>query len=157
MIGVIPNPTKTVQVNYPFETCQYMMDNFQEILQKFQMTGFELETKDSVLNTWTYKKSEVLSLGSKVIISLQPKDEQTIITIEVQRTIGAFDKSHEITFANAYITDLFRAISMTLNPPSEAEQQEFITKQNVMSNGDTGFGVIMVIVAFVFVMSLLAG
>lgn len=157
MIGVIPNPTKTVQVNYPFELCQFMMDNFNEVLQKFQMTGFELEIKDSVLNSWTYKKSEVLSFGSQVIISLQPKDEQTIITIEVQRTIGAFDKSHEITFANAYITDLFRAISMTLNPPSESEQQEFITKQKVVANGDNGFGVIAVILIFWFVISFVAG
>lgn len=156
MIGAIPNPTKTVQVNYPFDTCLYMMQNFTEVLNKFQMTGYELETEDTVLNTWTFKKSEVLSLGSKVIISLLPKDNQTIITIEVQRTIGSFDKSHEITYANSYINDLFRAISMTLNPPSEEEQKQFIEKQNIVTSGDNGFGVIMVVVGFCFLFYVMA-
>lgn len=156
MIGAIPNPTKTVQVNYPFETCESLMNNFNSILNKYQMKGYELETIDSVLNTWIYKKSELLSFGVKILISLQPNGDKTQFNIEVQREIGAFDRPHEVTFANNYINDLMRAISMGLNPPSAAEEQNFIAKQEINNNSDSSVGMIFVFFVILFMVYMCA-
>jgi hypothetical protein len=149
MIAAIPNISKTVQVNYPFEVCKFLMDNFNEALEEYRVTGYHLEFKDEVLNTYTYKKGEILSFGVKIIIGIQPSANQTVFTVEVQREIGAFDRAHEIGMANGYLNDILRVISMGLNPPSEEEAKLFIKKhenaQIAKEDVSTTFSVLFVV------------
>lgn len=144
--GAIPNPTKTFTVSYPYQTCKDLMDNFNSIITRYKMSGYELVSKDEVLGTYTFKKGEILSFGVHIIIGVQPSGENTAFTVEVQRLIGAFDQAHEIGMANRYLNEILQAISMGLNPPSETVAAEFVRKQEIYSdNGGAVWTVILII------------
>ena len=155
--GAIPNPTKTIQVNYPYQTCKELMDNFQSIIDRYKMGGYKIESKDEVLNTYVLSKGEILSFGVRIHINLQPSGDQTILNVEVQRLIGAFDQAHEIGMANRYLNEILKGISMGLNPPSEEEENKFIEQQNILNNSDSSLVWWFIIIMMVVLLPMCAG
>lgn len=149
--GAIPNPTKTIQVNYPHQQVQYAVDNLLETMKRYRMDGYIFHTKDEVLNTYIFRKGEILSFGVEIHINFNSVGEQTAVNVEVQRVIGAFDRPHEIGLANQYLKEVFQAISFALSPPSEEVQNQVVqfneTKNNTEGN----------ILLFVFGLMILAG
>jgi hypothetical protein len=148
--GAIPNPTKTIQVNYPNKQVQDAVDNLLETMKQYRMDGYIFHTKDEVLNTYIFRKGEILSFGVEIHINLNPVGEQTAVNVEVQRVIGAFDRPHEIGLANQYLKEVFQAISFALSPPSQEVQNQMI-QSNEAKNQSEGNILLFVFAVTIFI------
>jgi len=151
--GAIPNPTKTIQVNFPYHLVQHAVDNLLDTMKKYRMEGYIFHTKDDVLNTYIFRKGEILSFGVEIHINLNSVGEQTAVNVEIQRVIGAFDRPHEIGLANQYLKEVFQAISFALSPPSEEVQNQVVQFNETKNNTD---GTITLIIVALFVLFAIA-
>ncbi len=110
MIGVIPNPKKTVNVDYSLEKIKEAVLFIRDIDKNYTLTSY-----NEIFHQYTYQTTEFLSLGVFIDINLSAiGDSKTEITIEIKRKIGAFDKSYEVTLANEHIQKLITYISQAL-------------------------------------------
>ena len=82
---------------------------------------YTVEAENELLNQYTFKAFELLSLGVFVDINLNSLSEtKTDIIIEIKRRFGAFDTEVEVSNANDHIKNMFNAISeLILNPDTE--------------------------------------
>lgn len=107
MTGAIPNPKKTITVDFPLETIKEAVTFIRGLDQKYI-----LHDSNAIFNQYTFSSPEFLSLGVYIDINLSAETEsRTEITIEVKRKYGAFDAEREITYANEHIDNILTTIA----------------------------------------------
>ena len=103
----IPNPKKSVQVDFPVEVVKQSVKNINLINDKYKFTS-----SNEIFNQYTYEALEFLSLGVFIDINLNALNEnKTEIVVEVRRKLGSFNQSHEVTKANEHLVKIFDAIA----------------------------------------------
>lgn len=123
MIGAIPNPKKSLSIEFPVAVVREAVIHIKDLNDKYQLTK-----ADHTLNIYTYASFEALSLGVYIDFSIAKKSEtSTELTIEVKRKLGAFDKWHEVTLANRHIDTVTAAISTFIGMP-ETEKEKIRVK-----------------------------
>jgi len=125
MIGAISNPKKSLVIDFSTEKLKSTVEFIPLLNPKYK-----LNSKNEILNSYTFEALEFLSLGVFADISFSRQDEsRTEITIEIRRKIGAFDQAHEVSKANDHISALFELISKCI-VLTETEIKELETKKN---------------------------
>jgi hypothetical protein len=125
MIGAISNPKKSLVIDFSIEKLKSTVEFIPLLNPKYK-----LNSKNEILNSYTFEALEFLSLGVFADISFSRQDEsRTEITIEIRRKIGAFDQAHEVSKANDHISALFELISKCI-VLTETEVKELETKKN---------------------------
>ncbi|GEP52672.1 hypothetical protein FNO01nite_33440 [Flavobacterium noncentrifugens] len=103
----IPNPKKSIQVDFPVEVVKQSVKNINLINDKYKFTS-----ANEIFNQYTYEALEFLSLGVFIDINLNAVNEnKTEIVVEVRRKLGSFNQSHEVTKANEHLVKIFDAIA----------------------------------------------
>ena len=118
MIGVIPNPKKSVTVQFPFddvkEGVKYIPDMF---------PSYSLFNLNDVMNIYTFSATETLSVGVYIDVAVvKLTDATTQIDIEIRRKIGAFDSMHEVHHGNTHIQNIVTLVSNFLGYTDEQKQ-----------------------------------
>lgn len=133
MINTIPNPTRVVTVPFSTEDVKTALSNLPNYLNQLGIDGYSLENYDIVLSELRLKKSEFLSVGSRIIINTEYiNDTNTKINVEIQRVIGVFDQRHEVSLAGKHINEIINVLSSLLQNPNmdlEHESLTFIKEQ----------------------------
>jgi hypothetical protein len=107
MSGVIPNPKKTLEIDFSLNQIKNSIEYI-----TFKNSKYKLFQKNDVINQYSFQGMEFLSLGVYIDINLTTVNEnKTKIDIEVRRTMGAFDKPSEINKANDHIQNITKYIS----------------------------------------------
>jgi hypothetical protein len=130
MIGVIPNPKKSFQIERDIEEVKLAIEHMHLFTK-----DYKYYKSNTVLNMVTYEATEFLSVGVYIDITYFTINEhRTEITIEIRRKIGTFNQSHEVTLANTHlmkISELFsESISIDQNERLERVRQIETDKQN---------------------------
>ncbi|MBF2710021.1 hypothetical protein [Flavobacterium soyangense] len=117
-VSAIPNPKKTIQVDFPIERVKLSVKNINLINSKYTFSS-----SNEIFNQYTYSALELLSLGVYVDINLNNISEfKTEITVEIRRKIGSFNDSYEITKSNDHIVSIYDCIAkLTCKSPEEIE------------------------------------
>lgn len=125
MLGAISNPKKSLVIDFSIEKLKSTVEFIPLLNSKYK-----LNSKNEILNSYTFEALEFLSLGIFADISFSRQDEsRTEISIEIRRKIGAFDQAHEVSKANDHISVLFELISKCI-VLTETEIKELKTKKN---------------------------
>lgn len=107
MNGVIPNPKKTIEIDFSIEQIKGSIEYI-----PYKNNKYKFYQKNEVINLYSFHGMEFLSLGVYIDIHLSSINEsRTKIDIEVRRTMGAFDKPSEINKANDHIQNITKYIS----------------------------------------------
>lgn len=115
MIGAIPNPKKTINIEFPIKKVKDSLPAIPALNSKYKSTS-----ANDLLNLFTFEAFETLSLGVYIDISLKKESETaTELTIEVRRKVGSFNQSHEVTNANNHIQNMLQLISSALSISDE--------------------------------------
>ncbi|KAB1156299.1 hypothetical protein [Flavobacterium luteum] len=126
MIGVIPNPKKTITVDFPIEKVKIGVDRISKLSKTYKFTK-----SNEVFNQSTFEATEFLSFGVYIDINLSSVNEnRTEITVEIRRKIGSFDKSHEVTNANEHIGKILEILSKGIT----YSEEDFIDIKETESN-----------------------
>ena len=107
MNGVIPNPKKTIEIDFSIDLIKSKIDFI-----PYKNSKYKLYQKNEVINHYSFHGMEFLSLGVYIDIHLSSVNEnRTKIDIEVRRTLGSFDNSSEVTKANDHLQNFLKLIS----------------------------------------------
>jgi len=107
MFGVIPNPKKTITIDFPIEQVKVAARNIDKAM-KF----CHFREENDMFNSYKFSRSEFLSMGALININLNSISEnKTQVDIEISRQIGAFDEWVEITKAGRHMEEAFNAMS----------------------------------------------
>jgi hypothetical protein len=143
MIGAIPNPKKTLSIDFPLSKVKETVVLITNTTDK----KYKLTSKNEILNLFTFEALEFLSLGVFIDVSLSSVSEtKTQIEIEVRRKVGAFDKSYEVTKANEHITKVLELISMAVVLTDEQIEKQ---KANIASIAPEKKGCMVTIIVIV--------
>ncbi len=124
MIGSIPNPRKSITVRHSLDKLLILLPNLCSEINEVK-SGYTQHSIDLTIGELQVLKTEFLSLGVKIIINLcYLEPEITKIEIEVQRMIGSFDQSHEVTAANKHLDVVTKAISNLISENPIPNTQE---------------------------------
>ena len=107
MIGAIPNPKKTLEIDFSVEQITSTI-----IFIPLKDNKYKFTSKNDILKTFRFEAMEFLSLGVYIDISVSSiSDTKCKIEIEVSRKIGAFDQSYEVSKANDHIANIATLMS----------------------------------------------
>jgi hypothetical protein len=102
MIGSIPNPKKSFQVDKTVNEVSLAIEHIPLFSTKYK--PFK---SNKTLNLYTFEATELLSLGVYIDINCSShSDNKTDITIEIRRKVGTFNQAHEVTLANSHIAKI---------------------------------------------------
>jgi hypothetical protein len=134
MITSIPNPKKDFQVNFSNEEVQKVLSKLPQFMQHQKFGSYTFESYDPIIGELIMTKTEFMSLGVKIVISSHEIGEgKSKIQMEVQRVIGSFDQSYEVTKANEHLNSVTKAISQFLQNPGIDLTS---SNENVQDNGE---------------------
>ncbi|WP_228428119.1 TM2 domain-containing protein [Chryseobacterium oncorhynchi] len=106
-VFAIPNPTKTLYVDFPLERVKESVKNISILHSKYRFNSC-----NEIFNQYTYESYEFLSLGVYIDIILNSvTDNKTGISIEIRRKMGTFNEPHEVTHANQHIVNIVNYIA----------------------------------------------
>lgn len=115
MIGAIPNPKKSITIDFPIDKVKIGVERVDKLSSKYKFTK-----SNQIFNQTTFEATEFLSIGVYIDIILSVVNEnKTEITIEIRRKVGAFDQSHEVTKANEHIENIVNLISLSIGKTDE--------------------------------------
>ena len=146
MYGAIPNPKKTVTIDFPIEKVKVAARNIDKVM-KF----CHFREENDMFNSYKFSRSEFLSLGALININLNSVSEnKTQVDIEISRQIGAFDEWIEIDKANKHIGETINAMSSIIKngipkvePIVEAEDLEPMSKGKAITTLVFAFGTLI--------------
>lgn len=139
MLSTIPNPKKSVQVDFPIDKIAKSVKNL-SLMDK----AYKFSSANENFNQYTYESTEFLSAGVYIDFHLNAITEnKTEISVEIRRKIGAFDQSHEITQANTHMTNIFNYIS-NLSSLSDTQIAELEATQKYKKPKNTGYNWLIV-------------
>ena len=122
MIGAIPNPKKTLEIDFSVEQITSTI-----IFIPLKDKKYKFTSKNDILKTFRFEAMEFLSLGVYIDISVSSiSDTKCKIEIEVSRKIGAFDQSYEVSKANDHIANIATLMSecVVLTPTEIKDLEE---------------------------------
>ena len=122
MIGAIPNPKKTLEIDFSVEQITSTI-----IFITLKDNKYKFTSKNDILKTFRFEAMEFLSLGVYIDISVSSiSDTKCKIEIEVSRKIGAFDQSYEVSKANDHIANIATLMSecVVLTPTEIKDLEE---------------------------------
>ncbi|AZB30153.1 hypothetical protein [Chryseobacterium balustinum] len=106
-VFAIPNPKKTIQVDFPLEKIKNSILNI-PLLNK----NYRFSSSNEIFNQFTFESFEFLSIGVYLDFHLNSISEnKTEINLEIRRKIGSFNQPAEITNANIHIDKLFKYVA----------------------------------------------
>jgi hypothetical protein len=151
MIGVIPNPTKSITIDFPIEKVKNSVRN---IDKRMQFCHFR-EGND-MFNYYKFARNEFLSPGVFININLTSiSNTRTQINIEIARKIGAFDEWVEVTKANKHMEETINSIANNIQYGIPVPQTQS-TQQNSADNTlATGVGLVLGALGFFWLLSLI--
>jgi hypothetical protein len=150
MIGAIPNPKKSIEVDFSIDKIINTIEFIPLKNNKYKLTS-----KNEVLKTYRFEALEFLSLGVYIDISLSSmSDTKSKIEIEVLRKVGAFDKTYEVTKANEHITAIANLISECIVLKPEEIQTLEEQRNNKAQSSNKGCGKSAGVFLIVFVTAL---
>ncbi len=121
----IPNPKKELVVQFPIAQVQKSFSNLSAFLKESGKGDYIQDKFDPILNQLVLRKLEFLSLGVVIVIDFSYMAEsQTKIIIEIQRAVGSFDQSHEVSKANTHMGVLTEGLSKLLSNPNYEPKEE---------------------------------
>jgi hypothetical protein len=110
---MIANPKKQATVNFTVDEVNSAFSKIVKINKKYT-----LQSHNAVMGIFTLSALEFLSVGVYIDLSSRMiSQNQTEITIEVRRKIGAFDEAVEVQNANKHIEILLSDITELLSNP----------------------------------------
>jgi len=148
MNGVIPNPKKTIEIDFSIDQLKNSIEYI-----TYKNSKYKLFQKNDIINQYSFQGMEFLSLGFYIDINLTSLNEnKTRIDIEVRRTIGAFDKPTEINKANDHIQNITKYIGECVVLSNEELHQ--LKESSTTSNSDKKKGVSWKLAAIFIVSSI---
>lgn len=154
MIGAIPNPTRTITVPATYDNVQGIMDNLGSVMSQMRIEGYNLKEKNTILGQYRYTKTEFLSLGVEILVTIEENNEKTKITVEIQRVLGAFDSWVEVHNANKHLEVMFKAIAFGINPPSQEQIVSIQQKQESENDTNQVISVVFGVIFFFIVLGV---
>ena len=110
MIGAIPNPTKSLTIQFPLDQVKIAARNINKV-----MSFCHFREENEIFNSYKFSRTEFLSFGALINIHLKKVDELTTqIDIEISRQMCAFDDWVEVSKANRHLDETMKAISEIL-------------------------------------------
>jgi hypothetical protein len=110
MIGTIPNPKKSFQIDKSINETNLVIEHLPLFTSKYKIFK-----ANKTLNLFTYEATELLSLGVYIDINCSSLNEsKTDVTIEVRRKAGSFNQAHEVTLANSHISKITDLIAESI-------------------------------------------
>jgi hypothetical protein len=107
MIGAIPNPRKTITIDFPIEQVKVAARNIDKVM-KF----CHLREENDMFNSYKFSRSEFLSLGAFININLSSvSNTKTQVDVEISRQLGAFDEWVEVQKANKHVEEAINSIA----------------------------------------------
>ncbi len=107
MINAIPNPKKSLTIDYSMGNSKKGTERISIISDKYKLVN-----RNDIVNQFTFDALEFLSLGVFIDINLSSITEnKTTIDIEIRRKVGTFNQAHEVTNANNHITKIIELFS----------------------------------------------
>ena len=123
MIGAIPNPKKSVTLQFPFDDVKEAVKFISDMRPSYTV----FNTND-VLNIYTFSATETLSLGVYIDVAIVKLDDiSTRLDIEIRRKIGAFDTMAEVTNGNIHLQNVITLVS-NFFAMSDAQRNELRNK-----------------------------
>ena len=117
-IASIPNPKKTFTVQKNIDFIKSLLPKITPYLNSNVKSGHVQHRIDNTIGELEIHKTELLSLGVKIIVNINYKEtDLTEINIEIQRQVGTFDQSYEVTQANEHLSNLVKSISYLIENP----------------------------------------
>ncbi len=114
-MNAISNPKKSLTVSFSNEDVKTSLKSLTTALSITGRNGYLQESFDEFLGELRLLKTELLSLGVRIIINTNYiNDTTTQIDIEVQRMVGSFNTSAEVTLANQHLQNITKALSLAL-------------------------------------------
>jgi hypothetical protein len=147
MIGAIPNPQRSITLNYPVDHVTEVLNELGEVHKVMRIEGYTLQEKNPTILQWKFQKTEFLSLGSIIIVHLEEVGDRTKMSVEVTRVLGAFDSWVEVQNANKHLDVIFKSVAFGLNPPTQEEIEEIQVKQENANDSNTAISVIVGVIA----------
>lgn len=140
MIGAVPNPKKSIVIDFPISRVSETILFIQNTKDK----KYKLYNSNEVLKLYTFEALEFLSLGVYIDVHLsESTEDKTQIDIEVRRKVGAFDKSYEVSQANEHILKIFELISKCVQLTDEQIEKHQLKIENqpkkTQAKGCVGF------------------
>ena len=106
-VFAIPNPKKSLSVDFPIEKVRESVKNISLLNSKYK-----IQSSNEIFNQYTYESYEFMSLGVYIDINLNSLlPTKTEITVEIRRKLGTFNESHEVTHANNHIVNIINYIA----------------------------------------------
>jgi len=127
MYGTIPNPKKTITIDFPIEQVKVAARNIDKV-----MNFCHFREDNDIFNSYKFSRSEFLSMGAIIDINLtQVSENKTQVDIEISRQIGAFDEWVEVHKANKHLEETTNSLASILkNGIPKSEQQEKVANES---------------------------
>jgi hypothetical protein len=150
MIGAIPNPRKTITIDFPIEQVKVAARNIDKVM-KF----CHFREENDMFNSYKFSRSEFLSLGAFININLNSVgNSKTQVDVEISRQMGAFDEWVEVQKANKHVEETINSIAYIIrNGVPVVKTQP--TQQKTESGGLGFFGWVGLIGIVLFVIKML--
>jgi hypothetical protein len=154
MIGVIPNPTKKVTIDFPLDQVKEGVKRIPSLLKKYKM----FKTNEA-FNVYTLEASEFLSVGVYIDINLTSvADTRTEFNVEVKRKLGSFDHWVEVQNANEHIDKLITGLSKTMTSSSEElEKLEMVETKNEADSRASRWPIIIGVLIALWILGKMLG
>lgn len=148
MIGAIPNPTKSLTIQFPLAQVKTAARNINKV-----MSFCHFREENEILNTYKFSRTEFLSFGAIINVHLKKIDDLTTqIDIEISRQLGAFDDWVEVSKANRHLDETIKAISQILTNGIPQEHVDVKTSAGDITQKTTSF-----VEAWVTILGAVAG
>ena len=154
MIGAIPNPRKTITIDFPIEQVKVAARNIDKVMQ-----FCHFREENDMFNSYKFSRSEFLSLGAFININLSSvSNTKTQVDVEISRQLGAFDEWVEVQKANKHIEETINSIAYIIRngiPVVTSQPTTQKTESGAAEMVGTLIGLLIVIGGFLWIMSLL--
>jgi len=154
MYGAIPNPRKTITIDFPIEQVKVAARNIDKVM-KF----CHFREENDMFNSYKFSRSEFLSLGAFININLSSvSNTKTQVDVEISRQLGAFDEWVEVQKANKHVEETINSIAYIIRngiPVVTSQPTTQKTESGAAEMVGTLIGLLIVIGGFLWIMSLL--
>jgi hypothetical protein len=131
MYGAVPNPRKTITIDFPIAQVKVAARNVDKVMQ-----FCHFREENDMFNSYKFSRSEFLSLGAFININLSSvSSTKTQVDVEISRQMGAFDEWVEIQKANKHVEETINAIAYIIKNGVPA------TKPQVETQGCLGIAI----------------
>jgi hypothetical protein len=152
MIHAIPNPTKSISVPVNVMDARKVVKDLPKVLAQLGHEGYILNSSDDFMGVYIFGKTEALSLGVNITITVTGNESMTQINLEVARVIGTFDQWYEVTNAQRHIENIMKCLSIGMDPNSEARMKKALEEKEYIDSHKLNPLVSLAIIVGVIVM-----